>query len=353
MKRLLCWAGLLVSLPALGQGADPHAIPLGDGKLSESPRSGYVYSCTTRFRGGGARHAGDWILGSTWDETRKIHVQGSVSWPQARFDVVEAGGSRRITGNDLPTAGTTGVFPVRRSDPAFRIDRNPNAIRPQEVTLSLPLAPRFAAQPSCVPMGPIGITLSGVFIFNAIDDAGRDAVAHEVQDRCNGHPEHQGRYHYHGPSPCVPGMSRPNAVIGYAFDGFPITGLMAADGREHANADLDDCHGRVDALTLNGRTVRTYHYAMTREYPYTVGCFRGRPVRLATAMGAEGGRARGMPRRRGGPPRPPPEAVRACEGRSLRAACRFTAPRGEEIRGSCGEPISGVVACMPARFREN
>lgn len=45
------------------QGLDAHALPLGDGKVSEVPMRGYVYSCMQRFRGGGAQHVGDWIHG--------------------------------------------------------------------------------------------------------------------------------------------------------------------------------------------------------------------------------------------------------------------------------------------------
>lgn len=349
MSRLSVWLWLWIALPAIGQGVDPHAIPLGDGKISASPRAGYVYSCVTGFRGGGAQHAGDWIQGSTWDETRKIHVQGNVPWPQARISVKAGGDGRRIAGNGLPVSSTTGIFPVQRTDPAFQIDRNPNAIRPQELAIRLPLAPRAASQPFCVPMGPIGITHSGVLFFNALDAAGRDAVAHEVQDGCNGHPEQQGRYHYHGPSPCVPGISQPNAVIGFAFDGFPITGMVAANGREYSNADLDECHGRLDDLTVDGKVVRTYHYATTREYPYTVGCFRGQPVRLDMQSAAGGDEPRKGPPGKSGPPRPPVEAIQACAGKGAGASCGFISPRGDDVRGTCGEPVPGAVACMPAR----
>lgn len=50
---------------------DSHALPLGDGKVSASPRRGYVYSCTTSFRGGGAQHDGNWINGITWNQSKK------------------------------------------------------------------------------------------------------------------------------------------------------------------------------------------------------------------------------------------------------------------------------------------
>ena len=43
-------------------------------------------------------------------------------------------------------------------------------------------------------MGPIGFLLTGGVFFNALDAQGKDAVAHEVQDRCQGHPERSGAY---------------------------------------------------------------------------------------------------------------------------------------------------------------
>ena len=142
---------------------DPRSLPLGDGKVSTSPKRGYVYSCMTQFRGGGAQHAGDWIHGSTWDATSKIAVQGDVAWPNATFSVLTTSGAtnseRRITGNGLPLKHTTGIFPVTPSDPAYLIDRNPNRITAQQIAFSLPLSPALAAAPACVPMGMIGMTL--------------------------------------------------------------------------------------------------------------------------------------------------------------------------------------------------
>jgi hypothetical protein len=34
---------------------------------------------------------------------------------------------------------------------------------------------------------------------------------------------------------------------------------------------------------VNGKRVRTYDYHATLEYPYTLGCFRGTPLRLLNA----------------------------------------------------------------------
>ena len=124
-----------------------------------------------------------------------------------------------VTGNGVPRAAPTGTFPISPVDDAYAYDRNPNSIESHTVALSLPAHPRIAASPSCLPMGMIGIAVDGVAIFNALDDSHRDAVAHETQDLCEGHPQRRG----------------------------------------------------------------IYHYSATLEYPYTLGCFRGTPVRSPLA----------------------------------------------------------------------
>ncbi|OYV26569.1 MAG: hypothetical protein B7W98_03050, partial [Parcubacteria group bacterium 20-58-5] len=289
----------------------------------------------THFRRGGARHAGSWIHGGAWNADQKLAVQGNVAWPDAAFFMKVSGDKRILYGNGLPVGAGTGIFPIRESDPAYAIDRNPNAVVPQNVHLALPLHPKIASLPSCVPMGMVGVMTNGVALFNALDEAGRDAVAHEVQDKCNGHPQHEGMYHYHGPSPCVKGWNKDDQVIGYALDGFPITSMFDAHGREITNKDLDVCHGRVGPVVLDGKTVKIYHYVMTREYPYTIGCFRGTPV---------AGASRGGQRYR----RPPQEAVQACQGSASGAPCGFFTPRGDEVQGKCRDVPGGGMACVPS-----
>jgi hypothetical protein len=263
---------------------DIHHLPLGDSKISNGPQRGYVMSCRAQFQGRGAQHSGPWIHGDTWDLTEKIHVQGRVMWPRATFRVTTESGDRIISrvldGNGLPVDTPTGTFPIAYDDPAFEIDRNPNAILTQNIALTLPSKPQIAADASCVPMGMIGVALNGVAIFNALDDAGRDAVAHEVQDLCSGHPQMQGQYHYHGPSACLPNQTEKETLIGYAIDGFGIYSMYNGQGRELTDADLDECHGRTGRILWDGSPVDMYHYVLTREYPYTIGCFRGMPARL-------------------------------------------------------------------------
>ena len=179
--------------------------------------------------------------------------------------------------------------------------------------LELPANPTLAVEASCVPMGAIGVWLTGSYIFNAVDAEGRDAVAHETQDSCQGHPESGGEYHYHSLTTCLsdddPGGEH-SPLMGYAFDGFGIYGHYGEDGELLTNDDLDECHGHTHEIEWDGQMVEMYHYHATYEYPYTIGCYRGTPV---TVVGAganghgqppQGGQGNGQIPPGGGPPPP-------------------------------------------------
>jgi YHYH protein len=93
--------------------------------------------------------------------------------------------------------------------------------------------------------------------------------------------EVSGTYHYHSVTSCVrasdtPGQHSP--LVGYAKDGFGLYGNLGEDGKVLTNADLDECHGHAHAIVWNGALTTLYHYHATREYPYTLGCYRGHAV---------------------------------------------------------------------------
>ncbi len=257
---------------------DPTAIPLGDGKVSTSPAVGQLYSCTTRFTGGGAEHAGGWIdaAAGTWDSEAKVQVQGSVTWEAAAYTEAVSGPTRVITTNDLPISDPTGNFPIARTDPAFSFDRNPNSLQSQSFRYSLPANPAAASTPGCLPLGPIGVFTNGVVLYDALDAGGRDAAAHETQDLCDGHPDGHEAYHYHSVASCIEARATGSStLVGYAFDGYGIYVERDASGNLPTDADLDACHGRVSEVMWNGTLTSIYHYDATLEYPYTVGCFHG------------------------------------------------------------------------------
>lgn len=286
-------------------GIDLTKLPIGDGKYSTSPKVGYVFSCITNFvnpNQAGARATGAWYnaAAGTYDLTMKPTVDGQVSWP-SQFTIMLQGNNRVITGNDLPSH-TTGQYPVSRSDDAFQYDGNPNSIKSQTLRLTFSANPAVNAQPSCVG-GTVGVMLTGSYIFSAFDAGGRDAVAHELQDACGGHPQQAGVYHYHSLSPCATDAALGHStVVGYALDGFGIYGHHGENGKALTNVDLDECHGHTHEIEWDGKTVEMYHYHATAEFPYTVSCFRGTAVRMN--IGGAGGQ-QPPPTRPGGSPPPP------------------------------------------------
>ena len=64
-------------------------------------------------------------------------------------------------------------------------------------------------------------------------------------------------------------------LIGYALDGFGIYSKYKTNGQLYTNADLDECHGTTTSVVWNGEVQEVYHYVLTEEYPFTIGCFKG------------------------------------------------------------------------------
>lgn len=255
-------------------------LPVGDEKfVTAGAKKGYIYMCNDNFvpdSQAGAQTRGPWFTNSNtqWDINKKIAVSGNVTWQQ-NISVKIENGKRVVTTNDLPDHHT-GVFPVASGDPAYNYDRNPGTITAQSLTYSLAASPAYGT-PQCM-SGEVGVMLSGVAIFNGFDAGGRDAGAWEVQDSCDGHPQNKGEYHYHTLSRCIKDVSV-SAVIGYALDGFPITGPKLGDKNYLSTSDLDECHGIVSEITLDGKKTTMYHYVMTQDFPYSVSCFRATPIK--------------------------------------------------------------------------
>ena len=256
-------------------------VLLGDGKISTSPQKGNIYSCQQNFNGGGAHAVGEWIRDGYWYPAEKVTVYGEATWENF-VSISTPEGARLITANGLPDHAT-GIYPIRAADDAYQYDRNPNLITAQDVLLQLPKQPTLAGSPSCVSLGAVGVGLNGVAIFNGLDGMGQDAPAHEIQDVCGGHPERTGEYHYHNESSClVDGVyeGADNTLLGYALDGFGMYSSIEA-GIKLSNDDLDVCHGHQHLIPWDGVFIDMYHYHMTDEYPYSLGCFMGTPIEVA------------------------------------------------------------------------
>ena len=286
---------------------------------------------------------GPWVSGSTWNFKQKVTVDGAVTWKNASFTQTLSGAYRTLTGNDLPINHTTGVFPVASSDDAHQYDPNPNTISSQQLKVSLPATPTYSNTPYCMG-GEVGIMTSGVALFNAFDAGLRDAPAHELQDTCAGHPQGTGEYHYHSLPSCLKDTSV-KTVIGFAYDGFPITGPIVEKGKYLTTSNLDECHGLTSEIFLDGKKTTGYHYVMTYDFPYSVSCFRGKPVKTGPSAGAPSQtNAQGsMPS--GGTP--PQAALTACSSKSQGASCSFPGGRGETVSGTCKTPSGSSLACVP------
>lgn len=277
---------------------DPTRLPIGDSSVSTSEtRVAGLYACSAGNAGaGGASTEGPWLdtTAGTWDSTTKLAVEGNVSWPAAEYTETVTDGQRVLRTNDLPVDGPTGTFPIATDDPSYAYDRNPGTITATATTVTIDEQGSETTSPSCMSEGAVGLLRNGVFLFNALDGRGDDAVAHESQDLCNGHPA-MTTYHYHNVPSCIrDATTGPSTVVGWAYDGFPIVVERDDSGALPSNADLDECHGRTSPILLDGAVVIRYHYSVTLEFPYTLGCWKGTP-----APGTNTGAAAGPPT--GGP----------------------------------------------------
>ncbi|HYU59471.1 MAG TPA: YHYH protein [Solirubrobacterales bacterium] len=284
-------AGAAVTEPTIwlesSSSLDPTALPLGDQHyVTDAPKQGYVYVCDARMfqqtGAPGSQQDGDWIkpAAGTYDVTKKPFVQGNVHYSDAEFTITTTEDQRVIDGNGLPLGVPTGIFPVQASDPAYTYDPNPNEVTSQDISFSIPHNPTVAKSASCT-YKEVGITLDGVPLHGPLDSTGRDELAHELQDVCTGAPQPGGGYHRHALSECMPHIHERNALVGYALDGFGIFSPYDENGDELTSADLDECHGMTSEIVWEGKKVSMYHYVMTRDYPYTVACFKGTPTRNA------------------------------------------------------------------------
>jgi hypothetical protein len=260
---------------------DLTELPLGSNRSTATPRKGYLYRCGGTPHGGPPVTIPPWVDTSakTWSARSKLASGGKVT-RTATFKATKSGANQLLKGNGLPAR--SGTFPVAASDPTHAYNPNPGTVTAHSISLSLPYNPKVNATPRCE-AGAVGLAVNGIPLLDGFDAGGYDASAVEVQDTCHGHPNNLFGYHYHGLSPCLLSTNaRTHATqVGWALDGFGIVVEDDAHGRLLTNASLDVCHGRTSTVPWHGKNVKIYHYVMTYEFPYTVGCYRGTPKSFA------------------------------------------------------------------------
>ncbi|MCB0279193.1 MAG: YHYH protein [Calditrichaeota bacterium] len=146
---------------------------------------------------------------------------------------------------------------------------NPNRISEQNLTFRIPLNPAVASNHSPTPLGPIGVSVNGVAIYNQYAAPGDD-LAQEINtfDQKNGHPQQQGQYHYHIEPYYLSETNGKDALVGFLLDGFPVYGPME-NGNPVSNNDLDVYHGHSHATADYPDAI--YHYHITDAAPYING----------------------------------------------------------------------------------
>ncbi|TDL86324.1 YHYH protein [Meridianimarinicoccus aquatilis] len=155
----------------------------------------------------------------------------------------------------------------------------------------------------------LGVAVNGVPIYDytgggemseadlAHHQAQHDTLQTNQLDVCGGHAGRGDDYHYHAKPVCMIEQmenAADAAIIGWAFDGFPIYGDANPDGTAIAEGTLDVCNGQPDE-------VFGYRYHTSPGSPYIVQCLMGevpdfdalprvRPLSAATGGGTQPGR---------------------------------------------------------------
>ena len=164
-------------------------------------------------------------------------------------------------------AGSSNYEAYNGSNPNFAI--NPNTIVQQNLVFRIPINPAEASSHSYTQLGPIGVSVNGVALFNQYAGPNR-ALGDEINsfDQYNGHPQQTGMYHYHVEPLHITSEEGLDGLIGFLLDGFPVYG-PTENGKIITNTDLDEYHGHfaVTADYPNG----IYHYHITSDSPYING----------------------------------------------------------------------------------
>ena len=158
---------------------------------------------------------------------------------------------------------------------------NPNLISSQTISMTIPYAPTAASSATATPDGAIGVAVNGVAIFDNTAAPGDDIYNEEATfDKCDGHPEKTGKYHYHSePGPI---SNSDTAFVGVLRDGFPVYGRN--DYETGAVATGLDSQGGKTGKTVDSTTTSVYHYQTNLQtngtksvYFLTLGYYKGTP----------------------------------------------------------------------------
>jgi hypothetical protein len=175
---------------------------------------------------------------------------------------------------------------------------------PAEYDAPIILSPTLGTTPQTRDAA-LGVGVNGVPIYDytAGGEMSQEDLAHHQAhhdtlqtgqlDVCGGHAGRGDDYHYHAKPVCMIDQmanAGDDAIIGWAFDGFPIYGDNNPDGSVISEGELDLCNGQPDENF-------GYRYHTSTEAPYIVQCLMGKVAdfdrlpRVRPLSAADGGRA--------------------------------------------------------------
>lgn len=146
----------------------------------------------------------------------------------------------------------------------------------------IPLQPTLGDTPQTRDAA-LGVAVNGVPIYDYTgggEMTANDLLHHQSQhdtlltlqlDVCGGHAGRGDDYHYHVAPVCMIEQMEnagDDAIIGWAYDGFPIYGDNNPDGTPIAAGALDVCNGQPDDTF-------GYRYHTSSGAPYIVQCLMG------------------------------------------------------------------------------
>jgi hypothetical protein len=155
---------------------------------------------------------------------------------------------------------------------------NPGNLQEQVFVMTIPVAPATASSKEETSLGPIGMALNGVAIYN--DREGGNVPVDDGTllsfDRGGAHSGPGGLYHYHFNGDFT--STDDAKLIGFLRDGFPIYGRKDADGTYPS--DLDSNGGHTKTTTEFTKAIYHYHtsntaYKSSRFYVLKSGSYNG------------------------------------------------------------------------------
>jgi len=151
-----------------------------------------------------------------------------------------------------------------------------------EYSAPIPLVPKSGSSPQTRDAA-LGVAVNGVPIYDytaggemSVDDLSHhqtklDTLLTQQLDQCGGHAGRGDDYHYHVKPVCMIEQmlnKGDDAIIGWAFDGYPIYGDNNPDGSIIKSNVLDVCNGQAD-------NTFGFRYHTSKSTPYIVQCLMG------------------------------------------------------------------------------